>query len=149
MTTRDLLLEKSNPCLHAHVLALRSNETKYLEALRELSEMGAMSDVSSATKATILAALSICSVRKPIDALLLHCDVTTIVKALTQLDRPRLLRQLEKKVQKIENDPGKDTRPDPVVMQKGLEALCRITRPDQREMIAGDTCRQYQPGTSV
>lgn len=100
---RDLLLEKANPCFHAHIWALRFNPAKYVATIQDVEETGAISDISGAVKARVLAALQSCAQHDAIQSFLRHCEATDIAKALTLLDRPREARQLRQKIQQIEN----------------------------------------------
>lgn len=101
---------QSTPCLSAHLSALRTDPDKYTKELQYLLDNGTFSVVSSGVRARILAALHIFSQHDAVARLLNGCEATDIVKALNLLDRPRTVRQLRLKVQKIQDQ-------DPHVLQ--------------------------------
>eukprot|EP00567_Pseudictyota_dubia_P012277 CAMPEP_0197439492 /NCGR_PEP_ID=MMETSP1175-20131217/6219_1 /TAXON_ID=1003142 /ORGANISM="Triceratium dubium, Strain CCMP147" /LENGTH=688 /DNA_ID=CAMNT_0042969417 /DNA_START=67 /DNA_END=2133 /DNA_ORIENTATION=- len=91
------------PCLSAHVYALKVQPESYLKDLQFLCECGSFAAVSSGVRACILASLHINSQHEAVTSVLKKCEATDIVKAAVLLDRPRKLRQLKEKIQRIED----------------------------------------------
>jgi hypothetical protein len=97
-----------NPCLPAHVHTILHDKESYLAHLHFLIESKAFTTIPSSVRATILVALHTTSSMhkhgngKVLDKVLLHCDVTDVVPALTRLDLNRAARQLQKKIALIE-----------------------------------------------
>ena len=102
-TIMDACFLQSTPCLYSHVHALITRQAEYLEALGTLSEKGLLESTSHAIKARIVAALHLTQHHDTLqNTVLPHCEVVEIVKALSLLDRPRRVRQLQQKLQAIE-----------------------------------------------
>jgi len=94
------------PCIYSHVNDLLEHEAEYLQQVQHYkSNPMIWSSVSSAMKARIIAALHICDKHAHIVPLL--TDIVDIEKALTVLDRPRIIRQLRKKIASIERSTSK------------------------------------------
>uniref|UniRef100_A0A6U6KJM2 VWFA domain-containing protein n=1 Tax=Odontella aurita TaxID=265563 RepID=A0A6U6KJM2_9STRA len=102
MENRIAVFFQSKPCLSAHVFALKYDPDAYIKNLQFLCRSGTFAIVSSAVRARIIAALHISSKHKSVDALLKHCEVTDICKAMALLDRPRQIRQLNQRIERIE-----------------------------------------------
>jgi len=92
----------SSPCLYVHVRALLKNKDSYLSTLDALCRKGLINTTSQAVKARAIAALQIAGQHEHLQLLLPHCDAVDIARVLTMLDSPRRTRQLERKIQKIE-----------------------------------------------
>jgi hypothetical protein len=90
-------------CLMAHVRAIKVAKLSYLAQLNFLLESNTFSFVTSGVRTSILVALHTTSQHKALGKVMLHCDVVEIAKAATILDRGRLSRQLQRKIQDIEN----------------------------------------------
>jgi hypothetical protein len=105
-----------NPCLPAHVHAVLHDQKSYLAHLNFLIESKAFTTIPSSVRATIIVTLHTtsslhkkqqgngCSSKALLTKVLLQCDVTDIVPALTRLDMNREARQLEKKIALIERN---------------------------------------------
>jgi len=93
---------QTTPCIHTHVHMLLTNADSYLDALWSTIDSQVFFACSQATKARVIAALHITKQHKALQQLLPHCEVVEIVKALSFLDRQRLLRQTERKIGRIE-----------------------------------------------
>lgn len=93
----------STPCLNAQVYGLRRHTGEYLAELnKQLLAGNTSKNLPSKQMARIFAALHVTGRHKELEAFLSICKVTDIAMALTLLDRPRLERQLLKKITRIE-----------------------------------------------
>ena len=93
----------SHPCQKLHVHLLVTEPQAYLEALETLTGKNILSTLSQASKARILVALHATKQHAALDAFLPQCDVIEVTKACEILDRPRLMRQIQAKIAKIES----------------------------------------------
>jgi hypothetical protein len=93
---------QAKPCLQAHVHSLRMHPQEYIQTLRFLCDSNTRTVVSSAGKARVLSALHMTRQHKTVSFFLEHCEVMDVVEALHLLDRPRKIRQLERRIDKIE-----------------------------------------------
>jgi len=93
----------AKPCLQSHLHLLSTSQADYLAALQNICKTGVVATLSQPTKARILAALQTCSCTTLVSGFMRHCDVVEVAKACQILDRPRKIKQLQKKIAVIEN----------------------------------------------
>ncbi|CAJ1948277.1 unnamed protein product [Cylindrotheca closterium] len=87
--------QKAN--LWTHVHAVKQDETAYMKELTT-----SMESLSTPVKGTCFAALHLTGKHKALNSTIKYWDIASLYKMLTYLDAPRQLKQLTKKIQKIE-----------------------------------------------
>jgi len=84
--------------LWTHVHAVKQDETTYMKQLTTNME-----SLSTPVKGTSFAALHLTGKHKALHSTIKYWDIASLYKMLTYLDAPRQLKQLTKKIQRIES----------------------------------------------